>query len=263
MGVLLVAVFDDEDDAGAALGILQDLHADGTLTLYAAAAVVRGAGSMGLTVRAATEPHAAAAAPAVGAAVGALVTLLGGALTLASRSVTSGLVGAVRDLDEAGLDAGFLQRISRRLRTGGGAVVAEVEEERQLPLDTRILALGGRISRHRLLRSLSEERTVHEVSALTGELRSLRAEPSDLVEPATRARVRRDRLLELQRVAAETRALAKNLRSEAAAKVAILRAQAVRLDGPARQAVEHRAAAVRSGLEARAAKLDRIAEGAG
>jgi hypothetical protein len=57
--------------------------------------------------------------------------------------------------------------------------------------------------------------------------------------------------------------LAKNLRSEAAAKVAILRAQAVRHDGPARQAVEHRAAAVRSGLEARAAKLDRLAEGAG
>ena len=82
----------------------------------AAAVVGQSEGSMGLTVRIATEPHAAAAAPAVGAAVGALVTLLGGTLTLASRSVTSGLVGAVRDLDEAGLDAGVLHRISRQLR---------------------------------------------------------------------------------------------------------------------------------------------------
>ena len=131
MGALLVAIFDDEAGARAAVQMLRDLHADGTLTLYAAAVVGRGAGSMGLTVRTATEQHAAAAAPAVGAAVGALVTLLGGALTFASRSVTSGLVGAVRDLDEAGLDAGFLQRTSRRLRASGGAVVAEVEEERQ------------------------------------------------------------------------------------------------------------------------------------
>jgi hypothetical protein len=168
----------------------------------------------------------------------------------------------VRDLDEAGLDAGFLQRISRRLRASGGAVVAEAEEERQLQLDTRILALGGRISRHRLLRSLSEERTVRELSALTDELRRLQTEPSDTVGTAAGARVRRDRMRELQRLIADTHALARNLRSEAAAKVAVLRAQAARLDGPARQAVEHRAAAVRSGLEARAARLDRIAEGA-
>jgi hypothetical protein len=83
----------------------------------------------------------------------------------------------VRDLDEAGLDAGFLQRISKRLRASGGAVVAEVEEQHQMPVDTRILALGGHISRYRLLRSLSEERTVRELSALTGELRRLRTEP--------------------------------------------------------------------------------------
>jgi uncharacterized membrane protein len=263
VGALLIVVFEDEAVVDAAMRTLRDLHADGTLTLYAAAVVGQSEGSMGLTVRIATEPGAAAAAPAVGAAVGALVTLLGGALTIASYSVTSGLVGAVRDLDEAGLDAGFLQRISRQLRASGSAVVAEVEEKRQLPLDTRILALGGRISRHRLLRSLSEERTVREVSALTSELRSLWAEPSELVGAAVGARVRRDRLDELQRVTAEAHSLAKSLRSEAAAKVAILRAQAARLDGPARQAVEHRAAVVRSGLEARATRLDRIAENAG
>ncbi|WP_431267689.1 hypothetical protein [Dankookia sp. P2] len=242
---------------------MQDLHADGTLTLYAAAVVGHDEGSIGLTVRVATEPHAALAAPAVGAAVGALVTLLGGTLALASHSVTSGLVGAVRDLDEAGLDAGFLHRISRRLRASGEVVVAEVEEERQLPLDSRILALGGRISRHRLLRSLSEERTVRELSALSGELHRLRSEPNDMVGAAAGARVKRDRMHEFQRLVAETQALARNLRSEAAVKVAVLRAQAARLDGPARQAVEQRAAVVRSDMEARAARLERTAEAAG
>jgi hypothetical protein len=262
VGVLLVAAFADGTGVGAAVRTLQDLHADGTLTLYAAAVVGHHEGSMGLAVRVATEPHAAAAAPAAGAAVGALVTLLGGTLTLASRSVTSGLVGAVRDLDEAGLDAGFLQRISRRLRASGDAVVAEVEEERQLPLDSRILALGGRISRHRLLRSLSEERTVRELSALTDELRRLRTEPSDTVGAVAGARIKRDRMRELQRLVSETQVLARNLRIKAAAKVAVLRAQATQLDGLARQTVEQRAATVRSHLEARAAKLDGIAEAA-
>ncbi|MFC7475778.1 hypothetical protein ACFQS7_15505 [Dankookia sp. GCM10030260] len=242
---------------------MQDLHADGTLTLYAAAAVGQDKGGIGLTVRVAADPHAAVAAPAVGAAVGALVTLLGGTLTLVSRSVTSGLVGAVRDLDEAGLDAGFLHRISRRLRASGDVVVAEVEEERQLPLDSRILALGGRISRHRLLRSLSEERTVRELSALSDELRRLRKEQSGTVGAEAGTRVKRDRMHEFQRLVADTQALARNLRSEAAAKVVVLRAQAAQLDGPARQAVEQRAAAVRQDLEARAARVERMAEAAG
>ena len=68
---------------------------------------------------------------------------------------------------------------------------------------------------------------------------------------------------EFRRLVADTHAVASNLLSEAAAKVAILRAQAMRLDGPARQAVEHGAAVVRSGLDARAARLDRMAERAG
>jgi hypothetical protein len=60
----------------------------------------------------------------------------------------------------------------------------------------------------------------------------------------------------------ETQVLARNLRIKAAAKVAVLRAQATQLDGLARQTVEQRAATVRSHLEARAAKLDGIAEAA-
>src|SRR4051812_37093642 len=39
VGALLVAIFDDEDAASAAVQMLRTLHADGTLTLYAAAVV--------------------------------------------------------------------------------------------------------------------------------------------------------------------------------------------------------------------------------
>ena len=95
MAPLLVAVFDDETGACGGRGVLRDLHADGTLTLYAMATIARESKSAGLVIRQPLEPAAATIAPAVGAAIGALVTLLGGPITAATRSVTSGLVSAV------------------------------------------------------------------------------------------------------------------------------------------------------------------------
>lgn len=260
MGSLLVAVFDDEAAARAGAVILRDLHATGALTLYARAIILRRPRSAVLSVRYPVGRGAAAAAPTVGAATGALVTLLGAPLAAASRTVTSGLVGAVRDLDEAGFDAPFLEGLSRHFPAGGGALIAETEEERQLPLDAGILSRGGRIFRHRLLGTLTEERLVRELTTLRGELRRLCMEPDKAALAETRARIRQDRLLELERLVARTSALSRGLRGEAAAKVAVLRAQAARLEGAARRAVEARATTVRSDLEARAARLDRSLE---
>jgi hypothetical protein len=206
------------------------------------------------------EKGAAAAAPAVAAALGALVSLLGGPMTVAAKSAASGLVGAVRELDDAGLDAGFLDQVSRGLRAGGAATIAQVEEDRQLPLDARILARGGRVLRHRLAGALAEERTAREVAALRCELRSLLVGPTDAEHADTEETVRRARIAELQQAQRRAQALAEALRREAAAKVQVLRAQAAQLDGAARNAVANRAATVRSALEARAARLDRIAE---
>ena len=78
MDALLVAFFHDGARAGEGARLLRALDAEGALSLYAAAAVVRppmrGAGVV------AREPvHAgggSAAAPAVGAAVGALMDLV-------------------------------------------------------------------------------------------------------------------------------------------------------------------------------------------
>lgn len=259
MGSLLVALFDDEAAAPAGARILRDLHACGTLTLYALA-ILKRKKTVGLSVGVPVDHGAAAAAPAIGATIGALVTLLGGPLTIVSRTVTSGLVSAVQDLDVAGLDAAFLDRISRQFRVGGGAVIAEAEEEQQLASDARILALGGWIFRHRLLGTLSEERVVRELTALRCEMHRLGTEPGDDVHPEAEIRVRQERMLEFQRLVERTHALARALRSEAAAKIVILRSQGAQLEGAARQAVEQRATLVRSNLEARAARLDRIVE---
>ena len=262
MGSLLIAVFANGAGARAGAAILQALHDDGTLTLYASAIVARKQRVAGLVVREPVANGAGAAAPAVGAAIGALVSLLGGPLTAVTRTVASGLVGAVRDLGEAGFDATFLEQVSHGLQAGGGAVVAEVEEERQLPLDARILARGGRVFRHRLAGALAEERIAREAAALRTELASLQSEWGGAEHAGAQLPVWQARTLELRQVLQRAEMQAEALRREGAAKVLVLRAQAAKHDAAARIAIEHRAARVRAGLETRAARLDRITESA-
>jgi uncharacterized membrane protein len=261
MGVLLVAVFVDEAGAKAGVCALRNLHAEGILTLYASAVVARRAKGGGLEIRTPIAEGEGSSAPAVGAAVGALVSLLGGPVTAAARTTPSGLLGPVRDLAEAGLDAEFLDQVSRDLRPGQGAVVAQVEEERQLPMDTCLAAMGGHAFRHRLAGSLAEERLVEEVVALRLDLAGIRAEQSDMEHTTSARAALRTRAAELRRAIGRARAIAGALRREGAAKVLVLGAQAARLEGEARIRVVDRAARVRAGLDARATRLDRVVEG--
>lgn len=260
MGALLVAVFDDEAGTREGARALRALHSEGAVTLYALAIVAREPRGRGLTVPEPMAEGEGAAAPAVGAAVGALVALLGGPATAVARTVDSGLVGAVRDLAEAGLDAGFLERVSRCLRPGRGAVVADAEEESVLPLEARMAALGGRVLRRGLAGMAPEERIIREVAALRRALAGLQEERSGMGNAAATRAVRRTQAAELRRSLERAEALADALRREAAAKVAVLRAQAACLDGDARTAVERRAGAVRAGLEARASRLYHVVE---
>jgi uncharacterized membrane protein len=260
MGMLLVATFEDEAGANAGACVLRKLHARGVLTLYASAIVARRAKGGGLEIRTPIAKGDGVSAPAVGAAVGALVSLLGGPVTAAARTTPAGLVGPICDLAEAGLDAEFLEQLSRQLRPSRGAVVAQVEEERQLPIDTFIASMGGRVFRHRLAGSLVEERLVAEVVALRKDLIKVRAEGGDMEHITAARAVLRTRSADLKRALERARAMAETLRREGAAKVSVLRAQAAMLKGEARTAVEDRAAGVRARLEARAARLDRAVE---
>jgi uncharacterized membrane protein len=148
--------------------LLRALDAEGALSLYAVAVIVRPP-TRGAGVVVGEPVHAGgggAAAPSVGAAVGALVTLLGGPGTAAACTLEAGLAGAVRDLEEAGLDHRFLARVARHLRPGGGAVIAEEEEGERSRLEARFAELGGRVVRHRLAGALAGERLTRVAAAL-------------------------------------------------------------------------------------------------
>jgi uncharacterized membrane protein len=260
MDELLVALFDNQERAREAARLLHERHAGGCLSMYALAIVVRAPNGAGLAPSEPVSAGKGAAAPAVAAAVGALVSLLGGAIPAVLRTVRSGLVSAVSELSRAGLDSRFLERISHDLRPGGAAVIAEVEEANPLLLDARIAALGGHAFRHRLEGPLAEARIEREVAALRDNLAKLRAGARDMRDAPALRDLSRARAAELRQARRRAGALADALRREGVAKIAMLRVQSEGLSGDARAAVESRAATVRASFEARASRLDQLAE---
>ena len=101
---------------------------------------------------------------------------------------------------------------------------------------------------------------MRELTSLRDEWYCFSREAVGEARAGTRVTVRRDRLRELRWVLDRTRARAQALRREGMAKVTVIRAQAAALEGEARQAVEHRAASVMASFQARAARLDDVAD---
>ena len=127
VGVLVVMLLDQETGIAAVIETVRALHERGTLTVYGMAALAR-QGGVGPVLRQPVSRQEALAAPSVGAVVGTLVSVLEGPLNIAMRASGHGLIIAVRDLGDVGLDAGFLEQVSRDLKVGGGAIVAEIDE---------------------------------------------------------------------------------------------------------------------------------------
>ena len=176
MGVLAVLSFENEARTQPVVRRLRLLHDEGMLTLFGFARIASKLGSTGAVASEPVDRAAAAAAASVGAAVGALVSLLQGPLSMATQAVPSGLIGAMRDLSEVGLDAGFLEQVWRDLKPGGGAIVCELEEIEPLALDRLAVDEKGRIFRHRLAGVLNDRRLIHEIQSLRRELLRLERE---------------------------------------------------------------------------------------
>lgn len=259
MASLVVAAFKDASGAQAGAEILRVLHQEGTITLYGLAIVTRGAQGDGLVASEPLPEGTSPAAPALAVAVAGLVLLLGGPMQAAARTLRTGLVTTVRDLEEASVDAAFLERIEREQSFGGSAVLAEVEHGQRTPLDGLLIACRGRVLWHRLSESAIEHRIFHEIMTLQEELMRLRSETQKAMPAWLKQGTLRAQAKELRVATRHALAFATSLRRESAARVAVLRAQAEALEGDTRLAVQRRAAAVQTALDHRAARLEQAA----
>jgi hypothetical protein len=260
--MLLAAVFEDGAKAQQGTRVLREVHTAGDMTLYAHALMECETRRRRLSVREPFQEGLIAAAPAATALVGALVSLVGGPMTAAMMTIESGIVAAVRDVFEAGLDPVFLEDITARLCPGNLCIIAEVDLEEPLSLEVRIAKLGGRMMCQEAQHVRLEELVLREAEALRRTQHRLLSSPPlelDADEMVIRT-LRWASAADLRQCLARAKLLAATLRREAVAKVTVLRAQAAMADGAARQLIDARARRLRTELEDRARRLDGLIE---
>jgi len=169
---MLVVVFDNEKKAYAGQSALQQLQAEGHVTIYGDAVIVKHADGT-VTVKRVDE-HAPYGT-LTGTAVGSLIGLLGGPVGMAVGA-TSGLgFGALYDFNNLRVGADFLDEVGASLMPNRVAVVAEIEEGWTTPVDTRMEEIGGVVFR-RALWDVKEDLRNDEIAAMNADLAELKAE---------------------------------------------------------------------------------------
>ncbi len=172
MDRMLVVVFDNEIKAYEGKRALMQLDAEGSISVYAYAVLAKHADGSA-TVKQGDDPGPLGTL--VGTALGSLIGLLGGPVGLAIGAVTGEAVGVAADLHNARIGEDFIEDVNKVLLPNKVAVVAEIDEDWTMPVDTRMGPIGGVVFR----RALAEvKQDIHEehVNAMKADLAQMKAE---------------------------------------------------------------------------------------
>lgn len=254
MNKMLVAVFDSETAAFEGLNALKDLHRNGDITLFSSAVIGRDkTGKIELKQEADRGP----VGTAVGLLTGSLIGLLGGPAGVAAGVWIGGFSGLLFDLDNSGVNATFIDDVSKTLSAGKTAVLAEVDEDWTTPVDVQLRKHGGTVAR-RLRGEVVEDQLVRESAAFEAGLKAL----DDELEQASaenRAAVQKD-IDDLKKQVKATQDQAKarldQAKAEMDARIKALEAQAKGASDRAKARIQKRTAAVKADFDVRSKKLN-------
>jgi uncharacterized membrane protein len=252
MDKVIAVVFDDEKQAYEGSQAFRDLHRDGSITLYSGAVVGKDASGKLLVREGGEGPEGTL----FGLLTGSLIGVLGGPIGLAVGASTGTMFGAAFDLTRAGISDDYLTEMSEYLLPGKAAVIAELDEEWQTPLDTRMEALGGHVFRRNRIdvedaffeKQIAADR--EELAALKAELKKASAERKARLE----ARVDETRR-KLQDKQNQLITRIESVKREGDAKIASLQQQLTTAREERKQRLETRLAEVRADYRERSAKL--------
>jgi uncharacterized membrane protein len=253
MNKLLVAVFDNETAADVGLNALRTLHAAGDITLYATSVLVRDANGV-VSIKQAMD--AGPIGTVTGLAVGSLIGLLGGPVGVAVGAVAGTVVGAVRDFWVAGVGLDFIEEADQHLQPGKVALVAEVEEEWVIPVDSALEAAGGHVLR-RNRTEVVEAQFDHDIAAFKSEIKELEAEAahtSGTAQAKLQAKLAAAQA-NLDGAVHRTQQRVDALKHEAQAKAEALKLQLSQAEGDVKDRIEERMKHVKNAYHARGAKL--------
>ena len=253
MNKLIITVFKDETNAYEGVKALKQLHAEGSLTLYASAVIAKDAkGAISIKQQADQGPLGTV----LGMTTGSIIGLVGGPAGVVAGAAAGTLLGSLYDIAEIGISGDFWAEALKQLSPGKVAVIAEVDEDWVTPVDARMEALGGVVFR-RVRSEFIDEQIEREIAADKAEIAMLKAEQSQAVGEAkaklkakidaaeARLRARSDQLK--QRIDAAKR--------EGDAKVKSIEQQVAQARGEAKAKLEKRIAQERADHKLRMDKL--------
>jgi len=254
MDKMIVVVFKNEKSAYEGVNALKELHAEGSLTLYASAVIAKDAKTV-VSIKQAVDQGPLGTV--LGFATGSLIGLLGGPVGLAFGAATGTLAGSVYDVAQIGISGDFLDEVSQHLTPGKVAVIAEVDEEWITPLDTRMEALGGTVIR-RARAGFIDRQIERELAADKAEIATLKAEYKQAVgaaKPKIKAK------LDAVEQSFQTRRSQMNekieaMKREGEAKTKLLQEQAKKARAAAKSQIDERITEIRADQKRRLGKLE-------
>lgn len=254
MNKMLVAVFDAEPAAYQGLSALKSLHNDGDITLHASAVIVKDpAGAISVKQTADNGP----VGTAVGVLTGGLVGLLGGPVGVAVGASAGALTGMVVDIGKQGVDVDFLDEVSKAISPGKAAVLADVQETWETPVDSSLEKLGGIVFR-RLRSEVVEDQLARESSAFDAELKQLEEEMKQ-ANAETKASLQKQIGAVRAKLAvtqAQAKAKAEQAKKETDAKIEAMHEQMKQAGERRKAKIEKRIAEVQADYAVRSAKLE-------
>jgi len=172
MEKMMVIVFDSESKAYEGSRALKQLDDEGSIAIHAESVMKKNPDGT-ITVEQSADGFPVRTVG--GTAIGALIGALGGPVGLGIGAMAGAFAGSFADLQAAGVDVDFFDEVSATLAPGKCAVIADVSEEWDTPVDTTMEALGGNVLRT-LRSSFEDEQRAKDVAALRAEIAQLKAE---------------------------------------------------------------------------------------
>ena len=169
---MLVVVFDDENKANQGAEALKRLDDDGTVSVHALAVIMKKADG---SVEANDPSDDYPIRTLTGTSIGALIGILGGPIGVGVGASVGMLAGWAADLDRAGVNADFLEDVATKLTPGKWAVVSDVSEDREMPLDNAMSGIGGTVFRANRV-SVEDEQEKEDEAAMNAEIAQLKEE---------------------------------------------------------------------------------------
>ena len=253
MSKFVVVILPDETKAYEGTRAFAALHSEGNLTVYGVAVVTKNKDNK-IFVKDAAE--SGPLGMAVGALVGGLIGALGGPAGLVAGAAGGAVIGGFRDLFNLGLSTKFIEKVSSELAPGKTAVIAEVDEGWETPLDSRMAAIGGTVMRN-WRSDIEDEQALAEIAARRADYHQLKSEFAHAEERAKdllRAKVIQAKT-ELHHAESRAKDRLDALSVEMKAKLTLLEKQMSDAKTSSQEKIQMQIVSLKSGYAVRTAKL--------